>query len=483
MEDQPVSDPDRGADRPATFREVLANGEFRAIFFAGTLSTVGDSMARAAVTALVFRSTHSVFASGATFAISYLPWIGFGTLLAALAERYPYRRTMILCDLARMVTIGLVAVPHAPVPVLWGLLLLTALFDPPFRAARSALNARVLSGDRYVLSVSLMETAAQLSIIVGYFAGGTIAAYSPRTAVLFDAATFGLSAGFVWLWVHKREPALRPERRTHLLRETGEGFRVVFGRPVLRAIAIVVFAGLLFAVVPEGLGAAWAGWLTRNHGGQNAGWMQGLIMCSMPTGFILGSILINRFVPPQIRQRLIRPFAVLTPLALVVALINPNVWGVAALAAVSGFAVAAMLPAANGMFVQALPNEYRARAFGVMQSGVQLVQGGAVFATGALASRHQLPVVVGLWGAGGVILMLLASLNWPHRDVVEDEIERARQINEASDDASGAAEKGAGGQSGRHALPGEDTRPIWPLHGGPPGDDRPGRHRLRAASR
>ena len=226
-----MSDPDRGADRPATFREVLANGEFRAIFFAGTLSTVGDSMARAAVTALVFKTTGSVFASGATFAIGYLPWIGFGAALAALAERYPYRRTMILCDLARMVTIGLVAVPHAPVPVLWGLLLLTALFDPPFRAARSALNAKVLSGDRYVLSVSLMETAAQLSIIVGYFVGGTIAAYSPRTAVLFDAATFGLSAGFVWLWVNRREAALSPERRTHLLRETAEGFRVVFGRP------------------------------------------------------------------------------------------------------------------------------------------------------------------------------------------------------------------------------------------------------------
>ncbi len=471
-----MSDPDRGADRPATFREVLANGEFRAIFFAGTLSTVGDSMARAAVTALVFKATGSVFASGATFAISYLPWIGFGSVLAAVAERYPYRRTMIVSDLARMLTIGLVAVPHAPIPVLWGLLFLTALFDPPFRAARSALNARVLTGDRYVLGLSMMETAVQLSIILGYFLGGTVAAYSPRTAVLFDAATFGVSAGIVALWVRPREAALRPERRTHLLRETGEGFSVVFGRPVLRSIAIVVFAGLLFAVVPEGLGAAWAGWLT--HGKGHAGWVQGLIMCSMPTGFILGSILISRFVSPQIRQRLIRPFAVLAPLALVFAVFNLNVWGVAALAAVSGFAVAAMLPAANGLFVQALPNHYRARAFGVMQSGVQLVQGAAVFATGALAGRFHLPAVVGLWGAGGVILMLLASLSWPRRETIEEEIERARQINEATE----PSEAKEADRPGRHSLPGEDTRPLWPLHGGPPDDGRPGRHRLRAAS-
>jgi MFS family permease len=476
MEDQPVSDPDRGADRPATFREVLASGEFRAIFFSSTLSTVGDSMARAAVTALVYKTTGSVLASGATFAISYLPWIGFGSVLAALAERYPYRRTMIVCDLARMLTIGLVAVPHVPVPVLWGLLFLTALFDPPFRAARSALNARVLSGDRYVLGLSMMETAVQLSIILGYFLGGTVAAYSARSAVLFDAVTFGLSAGIVALWVRPREPALRPEQRTHLLRETAEGFSVVFGRPVLRSIAIVVFSGLLFAVVPEGLGAAWAGWLT--HGRGHAGWIQGLIMCSMPIGFILGSVLISRFVPPQIRQRLIRPFAVLAPLALVFAVLNPNVWGVAALAAVSGFAVAAMLPAANGLFVQALPDQYRARAFGVMQSGVQLVQGAAVFTTGALANRYSLPLVVGIWGGGGVILMLLASLNWPRRDTVDNEIERARQINEVTEPDESAGTN----QPGRHALPGEDTRPLWPLHGGPPDDGRPGRHRLRAAS-
>jgi MFS family permease len=481
LEDQPVSDPDRGADRPATFREVLASGEFRAIFFSSTLSTVGDSMARAAVTALVYQRTHSVLASGATFAISYVPWIGFGTLLAALAERYPYRRTMIVCDVARMVTIGLVVLPGVPLSVLLGLLFLTALFDPPFRAARSALNARVLSGDRYVLGLSMLETAVQVSIITGYFLGGTIAAYNARMAVLFDAATFGISACIIGLWVHHREPALRPERRTHLLRETAEGFRVVFGRPVLRAIAIVVFSGLLFAVVPEGLGAAWAGWLTGNTDSRDSGWMQGLIMCSMPTGFIFGSILINRFVPPLIRQRLIRPFAVLAPLALVFALFNPSVYGVALISASSGFAVAALLPAANGLFVQALPNEVRARAFGVMQSGVLLFQGVAVFGTGALASRISLPLVVGTWGAGGVVLMIVAALTWPRRETVAGEIERARRINEDTDD-SGPDQPG--------------TQPPADASGTPPSErpsDRPsdddrrsnggGRHRLRAASR
>jgi MFS family permease len=391
---------------------------------------LGDSMARAAVTALVYQHTRSVLLTGATFAISYLPSLGLGTMLAALAERYPYRRTMVICDLARVVTIGLVAVPGIPLIVLLALLFVTALFDSPFRAARSALTPRILQGERYVLGLSLMETSAQLALVLGYFTGGAVAAYSPRMALLFDAATFGISACIVGLGVHYRVPALLPERRSNLLRETAEGFRVVFGGGVLRSIATVVFASLLFAIVPEGLAAAWAGHLTADQHAR--GWMQGLIMCSMPTGFILGSLLINRLVGLSTRQRLIRPFSVVAPLALVGALVDPGVYGVAVIAAISGFAAAALLPAANGLFVQALPDQVRARAFGVMQSGVQLCQGGAVLATGALAGHFHLPLVVGLWGAAGAVLMLLISLTWPRPDALAEAIDRARRDNESS---------------------------------------------------
>ena len=32
----------------------------------------------------------------------------------------------------------------------------------------------------------------------------------------------------------------------------------MFGTPVLRAIAVLVFSSMLFSIVPEGLAAAWA---------------------------------------------------------------------------------------------------------------------------------------------------------------------------------------------------------------------------------
>src|SRR6266540_4180935 len=379
----PVSDPDRTADRPATFREVLASGEYRAVYAASVLSWFGDYLARAAVTAMVFRQTGSVTASAATFAISYLPWLGIGPVLTALAERYPYRRVMVGCDLARMGLMSLVALPNIPVPAMMLLLFATALLNPPFDAARSALLPRILDGDRYVVGLALNISSFQFAQIIGYLAGGTLGAINPRLAIALNAGSFGLSAFLVGLGVRDRSR-------------------------VLRAIGIIVFVTLPFVVVPEALAAAWATRLTRSA--DNRGLVQGLIMMAYPAGFVIGGLVINRLMAPSTRRRLIRPLAVLAPLVLVPALADPPAWVIVAMCTVCGFTIAGMLPAANGLFVQAIPDGFRARAFGVMQTGIMLVQAIAVFATGALADRFELPTVVGVWSLLGVSLVVLVSL-------------------------------------------------------------------------
>ena len=88
-------------DRSATYREALANSEFRAVYFGSTLSSVGDYLSKAAVTALVFADTRSAALAAGAFAISYVPWVVGGPVLAAAVTRVPYRSAMIFCDVAR----------------------------------------------------------------------------------------------------------------------------------------------------------------------------------------------------------------------------------------------------------------------------------------------------------------------------------------------------------------------------------------------
>ncbi|QKW15883.1 MULTISPECIES: MFS transporter [unclassified Micromonospora] len=447
-----VSDERPSPEGPATFREVFAQSEYRAVFAANTLTWIGDYVAKAAVTLLVYRTTQSVALSAAAFAVSYLPWLIGGPLLATIAERHRYRQVMVVCDLIRMSLMLLIAIPGIPVPVILALLFATTLANPPSQAARSALMPLILPGDRLVVGLSINASVGQAAQVVGYLLGAVVATASPTAALLMNAVAFALSALLVRVGVRDRAPAMSTAHRSHLLRETGDGFRIVFRTPVLRAIAVLVFSAMLFSIVPEGLAAAWA---NESADGMNTGLAQAMIMASHPLGFILGGLLIARLVGPARRLALMRPLAVFAPLALVPSLLDPSPVMVALLAAVSGFAVAGMLPVANGLFVQALPDGFRARAFGVMATGVQVIQGAAVLVTGLLAERFPIPVVVGVWSVAGVLLMSIVALRWPDHRAVAASVEAARR--------AGAA-PAQGGAPGPEAPGSEQVGPGRPQH-------------------
>lgn len=447
-----MSDARPGQEGPATFRDVFGQSEFRVIFAANTLSWVGDYLARAAVAVLVLRETNSVALSAAAFAASYLPWLVGGPLLSALAERHHYRRVMVVCDLLRMALMALVAMPRMPTWSVFALIFLATLANPPSQAARSALMPHILTGDRLVVGLSALTSAGQAAQVVGYLIGATVAALNPNIALLVNAVTFAVSAVLVRFGLRERPPAMAEAHRSHLLRETVQGFQIVFERPVLRAIAVLVFSAMLFSIVPEGLAAGWAA--DRTDGRMNTGTAQGLIMAAVPVGYILGGLTISRLVGPTRRLTLMRPLMIIAPATLVPALFNPPPAVVALLAAGCGFAVAGLVPIANGLFVQALPDGFRARAFGVMASGTQIIQGAAVLATGALAERFSVPTVVGAWSAAGVLIMTVAALAWPRPQVINDAIETAR------------AESSAGGAHAHSPGPAPGDR-----------NREPGRHR------
>ncbi len=392
-------------ERPVTFRDVFAVAEYRAVYFSLVVNWVGDYLARAAIIVLVYQQTESVLLSAASFAVSYLPWIIGGPVLAALAERYPYRRVLIISDLARAVPIALIALPGMNVYAILVLLFIAMLGAPPTQAARSALMPLILGRRMVVTGLAINASTSQAAQVFGYVVGATIAVgIDARLGIALDAVSFVVSAGLIAIGVRPRPPANNRAERRHLLRETGEGFRLVFGTPMLRSIALMVFALTTFTILPEGLAAGWAALFHEEPSAR--GFDQGLIMAAGPVGFVIGGLAVGRLARESQRRRLIKPFAVLPPLALALTAFAPNATTVAVLVAVSGVAQGGLMPTLNGEFVLALPHGYRARAYGVMQGGLQLTQCFAVVATGALAQFTSIPLVVGVWSFGGLVLMV-----------------------------------------------------------------------------
>ena len=88
---------------------AMANREFRGIVAAQFTSECGDQIAAIALSYLVYTRSNSAFLAAATYAVTFAPWVLGSVLLSPLVDRLPRRRVMVVCDLARVVIIGLLA--------------------------------------------------------------------------------------------------------------------------------------------------------------------------------------------------------------------------------------------------------------------------------------------------------------------------------------------------------------------------------------
>ncbi|GAA1592530.1 MFS transporter [Actinomadura kijaniata] len=396
----------RPPEAQATYREVFAVGEFRALWAAQALSFVGDQLAQVALAVLVYSNTGSALLTALTYALTYLPPIVGGPVLSGLADLFPRRTVMVVCDVLRAALVGLMAVPGLSMWALSALVFATVLLGAPFSAARAAVLPDVLDGDRYVAGSAINNITHQASQMVGFVAGGAvIAAVGEHRALALNALTFAVSA-LILLAGTRRRPA--PKRRGRqslgLWRGTRDGARLVFGDPTLRAL--VSFAWLCgFYVVPEGLAAPYA----ATFDGSPV--TVGLLMSAMPTGMVLGAFVYSRFVRPTNRIRSMGWMAMLACAPLVASAMHPPLWAVLALWALSGVGSAYQL-AANAAFVAEVPAEGRAQAFGLAQSGILAGQGCGILAAGAAAQRLGPETVVALAGALGLSAAAILAVNW-----------------------------------------------------------------------
>lgn len=395
-------------ERAATYAEVFAVREYRYLFTAYLLSLAGDQLTAVTVAYLVYTRTGSAALAAAGYASSYLAWLTGGPLLSGVADRFPRRRVLIGCDLARALLIPLAALPGVPAPALVALLFLVNLLRPPFVTARAALLPEVLDGDRYPVANGLDNTTAQVVQVVGFaLGGGLVAVLSLRGALLADAATFLVSALLIGIGVRPRAAPTRAQGPAR--GGPWAGLRVVFTDRRLRAYVLVLWVASAFTYAAEGLMAP----LAREYGGGPG--TVGLLLAAAPLGTAAGAVALTRYCPPGVRPRLILPLAVLSAAILTAVALRPPLWAVLGLLVVAGAGSAFAIPL-NALFGRAVPGEVRARAFGVAITGLSGLQGAGMVLAGLAAERWAATTVVGASGLlGGVTVLALAPL-WPrHR--------------------------------------------------------------------
>ena len=155
----------------ATFRDVFAVREFRALWASQLLSELGDRLTLVALTLLIYHQTGSPLLSALTYAAGSLPWVAGSLIFSGLGDRLPRREVMVACDVIRALMVAVMLFPGMPITVLVGLLYLTTMAQAPFEAARSAVLPDVLHGERYALAATVMQTSFRVALVAGAAVG------------------------------------------------------------------------------------------------------------------------------------------------------------------------------------------------------------------------------------------------------------------------------------------------------------------------
>ncbi|MBV9822082.1 MAG: MFS transporter [Actinobacteria bacterium] len=294
---------------------------FRSLWTANVASQFGVRVGGLAVPLVAIETLHaSPFAVGALNAVQYVGLLLIGLPVGVWVDRTRRKPILFAADAARAVLfagiatlgwLGWLSYPHLLVVVLLGGFA-TVFFD----VAHLSLLPGLVAPEELLEANARIQSAQSVALIAGPALGGAlVSAIGTSGAVWVTAAGFALS-GLQILRIRAVEaPAGRPPGSS-LVRQMGDGLRLVFGHPVLRAIALCTAWTNLFQAMFISLNLLL---LTRIVGLSGA--VVGLLIACSGVGAVLGALAGHRVARRLGRARtawlvplLTQPLTLLVPL-------------------------------------------------------------------------------------------------------------------------------------------------------------------------
>jgi MFS family permease len=386
----------------------LRERPFRLLFLAQATSMVGDQIAPIAVAFAVLDLTGSASDLGLVLAARTFPLVVFVLAGGVWADRVSRHRLMMLSDVGRLVTQGLLAgLLIAGVAEIWEVIVLQALNGTAtafFRPASTGLTPATVGPENLQSANALIFFTMSAAQVLGPAIGGTlVATLGAGWGVAADAATFAASAAFL---SRIRLPGRVDAARASFLSDLRGGWHAVRSRTWLW-VMILLFA--LFQVLVLAtffvLGPVIA---DRDLGGA-AAWA--FITGGWGVGAVLGAL-------AGLRLRFERPLVacnatiilVVPPMLLMAAGASTAVVAVAAVGA--GFAMSLGAIVYETAFQENVPDEFLSRAAAYDWMGSTALRPLGYAAVGPIAAQVGVGTTLGAAGIATVAVML-GSLTIP----------------------------------------------------------------------
>ena len=280
---------------------LLRDRPFALFWGAHAISEAGSRITYVVAPMLVYQLTGSALGTGVLAGLQAVPYLLFGLIAGAIADRADRRRIMVGCNLLQTVVLATVPIASAAGVLTVGQVFVVALLSATlfvwFDAANFGALPLIAGRDRLVEANAAVSGASSLIAVVGPAVAGVLAAtIGPANAIGLDAVSYGLSAIALLLvrkpfsTRHLEAASVEPVVR-RLVADVREGLRFLWGHRLVRALTLLGF-GISFT------GGAVTG-LTVVYGAQaldlpETGVRIGLLFSAAALGSLASSVLLPR---------------------------------------------------------------------------------------------------------------------------------------------------------------------------------------------
>jgi MFS transporter, DHA3 family, macrolide efflux protein len=226
---------------PSPF-SVFRRRDFRLLWTAQLVSTVGTALADLAAGILIFRETHSALSVGLMFMATSIPTLLVGLVAGVFVDRYDRRKIMVVADLLRAVIVAaipLIFLLHLSVALLYVAVALVSTISQFFNPANDAVLPEVATDEELAAANSWIMISSFGSTSLGFALSGLLAtAFDINWAFWLDSLTFLFSAACL-LFV--RVGKIEAEGDTSVgvvVANLKDGIATLAGTPVLRSLFI-----------------------------------------------------------------------------------------------------------------------------------------------------------------------------------------------------------------------------------------------------
>ena len=194
--------------------------QIRAIVGAEVVSSVGSSMTVLALPWFVLVTTGSPMKLGLVLGIGSIPFVTLPVPAGSLIARIGARQTMVIADAARLPLLAAIpafySVDALSFPLLVALVALTSVCTAAHMPAQRLILAEVVGDEESAVARvnAYLDGAQTTAPLVGpALAGFLIAVVGAQNVMYVDAATFGVAAIVVGLFVPRTRPTAAAEER------------------------------------------------------------------------------------------------------------------------------------------------------------------------------------------------------------------------------------------------------------------------------